>query len=65
MQVVEGGTDAVIFENFLFTTLDSLRRNPLSKDKHIVVLMDNATIHKTAIVYQAAIKMKATVLLNA
>ena len=65
MQVVEGGTDAVLFENFLFTTLDSLRRSPSTKDKHIVILMDNATIHKTSIVYQAALKMKATVLLNA
>ena len=24
MQIIEGGTDAVVFENFLFKTLDSL-----------------------------------------
>ena len=29
MQIVEGGTDAVVFENFLFRTLDSLRRIPV------------------------------------
>ncbi len=65
MQVVEGGTDAVVFENFLFKTLDSLRRSPANRDKQIVVLIDNATIHKSPIVYDTARRMKVTLLLNA
>ena len=46
MQVVEGGTDAVIFENFLFLTLESIRRSPINRNKAIVILMDNAVIYK-------------------
>ena len=65
MQVVEGGTDAVIFENFLFKTLDSLRWSPGNRYKQIVVLIDNATIHKSFIVYDTARRMKVTLLLNA
>ena len=65
MQIVEGGTDAVVFENFLFRTLDSLRRIPANRDKHIVVLMDNATIHKSPVVYNTGHKMKVTLLMNA
>ena len=65
MQVVEGGTDAVIFENFIFRTLDSIRRSPSTCNKHIVILMDNAVIHKTQAVYDTARMMNATLLLNA
>ena len=65
MQIVEGGTDAVVFENFLFRTLDSLRRIPANRDKHIVVLVDNATIYKNPVVYNTARKMKVTLLMNA
>ena len=64
MQIVEGGTDAVVFENFLFKTLDSLRWIPANRDKPIVVLMDNATIHKSPVVYNTACKMKVTLMLN-
>ena len=65
MQVVEGGTDAVIFENFIFRTLDSIRRSPSTCNKHIVILMDNAVIHKTQAVYDTARLMNATLLINA
>ena len=65
MQVVEGGTDAVIFENFLFRTLESIRRSPTTRNKPIVILMDNAVIHKTPVVYNTAKRMNATLLLNA
>ena len=50
MQVVEGGTDAVIFENFLYRTLESIRRSPNIRNKPIVILMDNAVIQKTPFV---------------
>ena len=65
MQVVEGGTDAVIFENFLFRTLESIRRSPTTRNKPIVILMDNAVIHKTPVFYNTAKRMNATLLLNA
>ena len=51
MQVLEGGTDAILFENFIYYTLNKLRKDPATANKQIVLLMDNATIHKCEIVY--------------
>ena len=65
MQVIEGGTDAIIFEHFIYKTLDAIRRDPATRTKRVVLLMDNATIHKSPIIYTTARKMKATILLNA
>jgi transposase len=64
-QITEGGTDAVVFDNFLHRVLHKLRVDSGTKAKHIVVLMDNATIHKMPRVYETARKFKANVLLNA
>ena len=51
MQVLEGGTDGILFENFIYHTLNKLRRDPSTVNKQIVLLMDNATIHKCEILY--------------
>ena len=64
-QITEGGTDAVVFENFLHRILSKLRVDGETKNKQIVVLMDNATIHKHESVYATARKFKVNVLLNA
>ena len=45
-QLIEGGVDAPIFENFLFKTLHRLRTDKQTSGSHIVILMDNASIHK-------------------
>lgn len=45
MQVIEGGTDGVIFENFVYRTLNKLRGDPKTAHKDIVILADNARIH--------------------
>ena len=65
MQVVEGGTDAVIFENFLFQILESIRRSPTTRNKPIVILMCKAVIHKTPVIYNTAKRMNITLQLNA
>ena len=64
-QITEGGTDAVVFDNFLHRVLHKVRVDSSTKGKHIVILMDNATIHKMPTVYETARKFKANVLLNA
>ena len=64
-QVTEGGTDAVVFENFLHRVLSKLRVDKETKSKQIVILMDNATIHKHESVYATVRRFKANVLLNA
>jgi len=50
-QITEGGTDAVVFENFIFKLLHKLRIDKETKGKQIVLLMDNATIHKHGMIY--------------
>ena len=64
-QVTEGSTDHVVFDNFLHRTLQKLRVDKETKSKQIVILMDNATIHKHPTVYETARSFKANVLLNA
>ncbi len=64
-QITEGGTDAVIFDNFLHRVLHKLRVDGATKSKRIVILMDNASIHKHESVYATARRFKANVLLNA
>ena len=63
--MIEGGTDANLFENFIYNMLNKLRRDPEMIKKHFVILMDNATIHKSTIVYKTARGMKTTILFNA
>ena len=45
-QITEGGTDHVVFDNYLHRTLQKLRVDKDTKSKQIAILMDNATIHK-------------------
>ena len=51
MQVLEAGTDAILFENLFYHTHNKLRKDPATANKQIVLLMDNATIHICEIVY--------------
>jgi transposase len=55
----------VVFDNFLHRTLHKLRVDKDTKAQQIVILMDNATIHKHPTIYETARKFKANVLLNA
>lgn len=54
-----------MFDNFLHRLLTKLRADKETKQKHIVVLMDNATIHKHSSIYETARNFKVNVLLNA
>ena len=47
MQFVEGAMDHNMFENFLYQVLMKLRTDPETKNKRIVVYLDNAKIHKS------------------
>ena len=40
-----------LFDNFLHRTLQKLRVDKETKNKHIVVFMDNASIHKHPSIY--------------
>jgi transposase len=55
----------VLFENFLHKMLTKLRSDVKTRDRQIVILMDNASIHKSPIVRHVARNFKVTFLLNA
>lgn len=54
-----------MFDNFLHRTLHKLRTDRDSKNKQIVILMDNASIHKHPSVYETVREFRANILLNA
>ena len=45
-QLIEGGVDSSVFEHFIFKTLEYIRTNDRYKGRRVVLLMDNARIHK-------------------
>ena len=63
-QMVEGGVDATVFEHFLFHTLEHMRTVNKYTHKRVVLLIDNATIHRHAIVIDCALKMKVVLMFN-
>jgi transposase len=64
-QIIEGGVDSTIFENFVYQTLRSIRTDPRNSSRAVVLLMDNAVIHRHSSVLQTCRKMKVNVLFNA
>jgi len=63
-QLVEGGVDAVVFENFIRALLQYIRSTERYMRKRVVLLMDNATIHRHQSVLATCLEMKAVVLFN-
>lgn len=64
-QIIEGSVDSILFENFIYHTLRSVRTDKDMNDKLIVLFMDNAIIHKYSEVLETARKFKVHVLFNA
>ena len=64
-QLVEGGVDSSVFENFIFKMLEGVRKKEEFNGKPVVLLMDNATIHKHPMVVETVLRMKAILLYNA
>ena len=63
-QLVEGGVDATVFEHSLWRTMEHVRVNNENGDKRVVLLMDNAAIHRHALAIDCALKMKAVLMFN-
>lgn len=61
-QLIEGANDRVTFENFFFQLAQSLRSQPRSCNRDIVVVMDNATIHKHEMIRKVAARFQVGVL---
>jgi transposase len=57
--------DAVLFENFMFHTLKAIREDQDTSSKDILMLLDNAVIHRHSQVLETARAFNASVLFNA
>ena len=44
-QLIEGGVDSSLFENFIYETLLSIRQDKELASKDIILLMDNVPFH--------------------
>lgn len=64
-QIIEGGVDSMLFENFIYHTLRSVRSDRQLQHKTIVLFMDNAVIHKHSEVLETARRMRVNVMFNA
>ena len=47
-QLIEGGVDSSVFENFIYETLLSIRKDKELGSKDIILLMDNVRFHHNA-----------------
>ena len=54
----------MIFENFIYQTLLQMRIDPKNAGKDIIVLMDNARIHKHPLVMQTFRDLRVQVIFN-
>ena len=63
-QLIEGGVDSSVFENFIYTMLLHLRTTDKYKGARIILLMDNATIHRHPGVSKTILEMKAFLMFN-
>ena len=64
-QIIEGGVDATLFENFIYQTLRSVRIDRNNLGRPVILLMDNAVIHRHSSVLTTCRKFKVNVLFNA
>ena len=64
-QLIEGGVDATVFEQFIHNMLMGIRSNPEYSQRTIVLIMDNASIHHNLNVLDTASQMKVNVLFSA
>ena len=63
-QIIEGGVDATVFENFVYRLLVHVRERPEFRGRQVVLLMDNASIHHHRRVLDTVLAMKAILLYN-
>ena len=64
-QFVEGGVDAMVYENFVFHLLKSVKQDPELRGRRVVLLMDNARIHHQEPVVATALGQQAFLLYSA
>lgn len=46
IQLVDGGVDASVFDNFIYELLTKVRADRRNDRRPVILFMDNATIHR-------------------
>lgn len=64
-QLVEGGIDISVFENFINEIMLYIRKDPVLQRRPVVMFMDNAKIHCHASVLDSILSRKGILLFNA
>lgn len=64
-EIIEGAYDATLFEEVMHKMLSHIRSDPLTRDKTVIVFMDNAIFHHHSAVLQLCQQYKVNVLFNA
>jgi hypothetical protein len=62
VQLVEGGVDTSVFDNFIYELLLKVRADRKNDDRPVILFMDNATIHRKSMVVQTILGMKVFLL---
>jgi hypothetical protein len=65
LQLIEGSSDQVIFEHFLYRTLAALRRDSSMSSKDVCILLDNSSTHKHPYLQTLAEKFQVNFLFSA
>lgn len=62
IQLIEGGVDASVFENFIYELLLRVRGDKKYDGRPVILFMDNATIHRQPIVIKTVLGMRVFLL---
>ena len=62
IQLIEGGDDASVFENFIYELLLKIRDDRTNDKRPVVLFMDNATIHRQSLVIKTILGMRVFLL---
>ena len=62
IQLIEGGVDASVFENFIYELLLKIRDDRTNDKRPVVLFMDNATIHRQSLVIKTILGMRVFLL---
>ena len=62
IQLIEGGVDASVFENFIYELVLKVRVDRGNDKRPVVLFMDNATIHRQSIVIKTVLGMRVFLL---
>ena len=61
-QLIEGSVDAVIFENYIHDTLLAIRTDAETRNRHVILIIDNVQLHKADSIKATAKRFNSSVL---